>query len=111
MRSGQLATLIEQGLRGVTSNPAIFEKAIAGSTDHTDAIARMADRSTSEIYEELAIEDIRAAADLLRPVYDDAARTDGFVSLDVSPLLADDTARTIDEAPAVEPRRAREPEG
>ncbi|MBX3161844.1 MAG: bifunctional transaldolase/phosoglucose isomerase [Deltaproteobacteria bacterium] len=99
LRSGQLAAYIrDDGLRGVTSNPTIFEKAIAGSTDYTDAIARLADRSAGEIYEQLAIEDICGAADLLRPVFDAAAGTDGFVSLEVSPLLAHDTARTIDEA-------------
>ncbi len=99
LHSGELAALIrDRGLRGVTSNPSIFEKAIAGSTDYIDAIARMADRSAGEIYEQLAIDDIQAAADLLRPVYDDAQRDDGFVSLEVSPLLARDTARTIEEA-------------
>jgi len=82
LRSGQLAALIrDDGLRGVTSNPSIFEKAIAGSTDYGDAIARMADRSAGEIYEQLAIEDIRAAADLLRPVYDQAQRADGMLKL------------------------------
>ncbi len=99
IRSGELASWIrERGLRGITSNPSIFEKAIAGSTDYSDAIARMADRSAGEIYEQLALDDIRAAADLLRPVYDEAERADGFVSLEVSPLLAHDTAGTIEEA-------------
>jgi len=99
IRSGELAALIrEHGLRGITSNPSIFEKAIAGSSDYAEVIARMSDRSASEIYEQLAIEDIRAAADLLRPVFDEAERNDGHVSLEVSPLLAHDTARTIDEA-------------
>ena len=64
LRSGQLAALIrEQVLRGVTSNPSIFEKAIAGSTDYTDAIAKLADHSAGEIYEQLAVEDIRAVLD------------------------------------------------
>jgi transaldolase/glucose-6-phosphate isomerase len=109
LRSGELAALIrDQGLRGVTSNPSIFEKAITGSTDYAEAIARMSDRSAGEIYEQLAIEDIRAAADLLRPVYDEAKRADGFVSLEVSPLLAHDTIRTIDEARRLWKRVERE---
>ncbi len=98
VRSGELAALIKDGLRGITSNPSIFEKAISGSTDYSEAIARMADRGAGEIFEQLAIEDIRGAADLLRPVYDESGRVDGLVSLEVSPLLANDTARTIDEA-------------
>jgi transaldolase/glucose-6-phosphate isomerase len=98
VRSGQLAALVQEGLRGVTSNPTIFEKAITGSTDYADAIGRMADRSAGEIYETLAVDDIRAGADLLRPVYDATAGADGFVCLEVSPLLAHDTARTIGEA-------------
>ena len=109
LRSGQLAALIrDDGLRGVTSNPSIFEKAIAGSTDYGDAIAGMADRSAGEIYEQLAIEDIRAAADLLRPVYDQAQGGDGLVSLEVSPLLAHDTARTVEEARRLWSRVERE---
>src|SRR5581483_3624955 len=99
---GGLQRLItEDGLRGVTSNPSIFEKAIGGSTDYTDALKRLAgqqDRDAMEIYEELAIEDIRGAADILRPVYDATGRHDGYVSLEVSPYLAHDTAGTIDEA-------------
>jgi transaldolase / glucose-6-phosphate isomerase len=98
VRSGQLAALVEQGLRGLTSNPSIFEKAITGSNDYVEAIAKIADRSADAIYEQLAVEDIQAAADLLRPVYDESGGGDGFVSLEVSPLLARDTARTIDEA-------------
>jgi transaldolase/glucose-6-phosphate isomerase len=98
LRSGQLAALIDDGLRGVTSNPSIFEKAIAGSTDYSDSIAALANLSAGEIYEELVVEDIREAADQLRPVYDGSDRGDGFVSLEVSPLLAHDTNRTLDEA-------------
>jgi transaldolase/glucose-6-phosphate isomerase len=98
IRSGQLAALIRDGLRGMTSNPSIFEKAIAGSTDYVDTIARLADRSAGEIYEEIAIEDICDAAQLLHPVYEEAAGGDGFVSIEVSPRLAHDTAGTIEEA-------------
>jgi len=100
--SGEFARLIaEDGLRGVTSNPSIFEKAIAGSTDYLNAlqdIERRGDMEPMGLYEALAIGDIRDAADLLRPVYDSTARADGYVSLEVSPYLAHDTGATIDEA-------------
>ncbi len=100
--SGELARLIEQdGLGGVTSNPSIFEKAIAGSTDYTEVLAaagRRAPCATTDLYESLAIADIQDAADLLRGVYERAGRRDGYVSLEVSPLLAHDTAGTIAEA-------------
>lgn len=108
IRSGQLAALVRDGLRGVTSNPSIFEKAIAGSTDYSDAIAQLSDLSAGEIYEQLAIEDIQEAADVLRPAYDAAGGNDGFVSLEVSPLLARDAARTIDEARRLWDRVQRE---
>ncbi len=99
-RSGDLQALIDQGVRGVTSNPAIFEKAIAGSSDYDDDINRLArnGRSVNDIYESLVLEDIREAADLLRPLYDRTHGRDGFVSLEVSPTLAHDTAGTIAEA-------------
>ena len=100
--SGEFRRLIaEDGLRGATSNPSIFEKAIAGSTDYLNAlqgIERRGDMEPMALYEALAIRDIRDAADLLRPVYDSTARADGYVSLEVSPYLAHDTAATIDEA-------------
>ena len=100
--SGEFKRLIaEDGLRGATSNPSIFEKAIAGSTDYLNAlqdIERRGDMEPMALYEALAIRDIRDAADLLRPVYDSTARADGYVSLEVSPYLAHDTAATIDEA-------------
>src|SRR5574338_22490 len=102
LTSGEFKRLIrEDGLRGVTSNPSIFEKAIAGSTDYANAlqeIERRGDMEPMGLYEELAIRDIRDAADLLRPVYDSTERADGYVSLEVSPYLAHDTASTIDEA-------------
>jgi len=91
----------EDGLRGLTSNPAIFEKAIAGSTDYTSALKTFEgelDRDANEIYEHLAIEDIQRAADVFRPVYDATNRGDGYVSLEVSPYLARDTTGTIEEA-------------
>ena len=85
----------------MTSNPAIFEKAIAGSTDYADALeaaGRGEPCGTPELYEHLAIADIQVAADLLRGVYADSAGRDGYVSFEVSPLLAHDTAGTIAEA-------------
>lgn len=99
---GDLKGLIDQdGVRGVTSNPSIFEKAIAGSTEYDDSIAgllREHDRSVGDLYETLAVEDIQRAADVLRPVYDALHGDDGYVSLEVSPYLARDTAGTIAEA-------------
>src|SRR6266571_7286958 len=100
--SGELKRLIqEDGLRGMTSNPAIFEKAIAGSTDYADILASLKDRSDLDAkarYELIAIRDIQDAADLLRPVYEESKRRDGYISLEVSPYLARDTSGTLDEA-------------
>src|SRR5579872_6289941 len=97
--SGGLKRLVDEGLGGVTSNPAIFEKAIVGSDDYAD-ILKQADPSADAmtLYERLAIRDIQDAADLLRPVYDRTQGRDGFVSLEVSPFLANETAATINEA-------------
>ena len=99
--SGQLKQLIEEdGLSGVTSNPSIFEKAIAGSHDYDDAIRKLAldGKSVEQIYAALTVEDIQRVADLFRPVYDRLDGADGFVSLEVSPYLARDTAKTIADA-------------
>src|SRR5437588_6043104 len=100
--SGELHRLIEEdGLRGVTSNPAIFEKAIAGSTDYTAALReleRHGDLEPMALYEQIAIRDIQDAADVMRPVYDKTKSRDGYVSLEVSPYLANDTKASIDEA-------------
>ncbi len=87
-------------LRGITSNPTIFEKAIAGSTDYNDAMQQLigAGKSVNEIYEALAIEDIQRAADLFKEVYERTNKIDGYVSLEVSPLLARDTDGTVTEA-------------
>ena len=103
IRSGELKRLVEEdGLRGVTSNPTIFDKAMSGSTDYDMALrALLADNQhapVGELYERLAIEDIQMAADVLRTVYDETHGDDGYVSLEVSPHLADDTKRTISEA-------------
>ncbi len=100
LRSGKLRRLIEEdGIRGVTSNPAIFEKAIAGSTDYDEAMAPLVDEPDPYvIYEKLALDDIRMAADLLLDVYDQTEGRDGYVSLEVSPYIADDTDETVREA-------------
>jgi len=101
--SGSLRSLVNQdGLRGVTSNPTIFEKAIEGDKDYDDGIsgllARKPDARAREIYDTLAIEDVRNAADVLRPSYEEANRDDGFVSIEPPPQVTRDTASTIREA-------------
>lgn len=100
--SGELKRMVqEDGLRGMTSNPTIFEKAIAGSSDYAEDINAAKSQHQTDayaVYEKLAIHDIQAAADTLRPVYDRSNRRDGYVSLEVSPLIASDTHKTIDEA-------------
>lgn len=103
LRSGALQRMIQgDGLRGVTSNPAIFEKAITSSADYDDAIeAKLrsdAALSDQALYEALAIDDIRDACDLLRPVFEATAAEDGYVSLEVSPHLAHDAESTVSEA-------------
>ena len=99
---GELQRLVEEdGLGGVTSNPAIFEKAITGSTDYVEALAALQQRedlSAMALYEKLAIPDIRDAADVLQPVYKKTNGRDGYLSLEVSPFLAQDTEGTIDQA-------------
>ncbi|HZM87985.1 MAG TPA: transaldolase [Blastocatellia bacterium] len=98
--SGELKRLVdEDGLSGVTSNPAIFEKAIVSSDLYADQLRELAEKSKSpqEIYEALAIQDIQMAADVLASVYERTGGTDGFVSLECSPLLANDTQGTIEE--------------
>jgi transaldolase len=104
LKSGQLARLIEQdGISGVTTNPAIFEKAIGGSSDYDAAIRELAQKgqNSDSIYRELVVADVTEAADLLRPVYERTRGGDGFVSLEVSPLFANDTAQTVAEAHAL----------
>src|SRR6266404_1899611 len=99
---GDLKQLIDtDGVKGVTSNPSIFEKAIGSSDEYDDAIGKAlkgGDRPVAELFEHLAVEDIQHAADVLRPVYDQLKGEDGFVSLEVSPYLAMDTRGTIAEA-------------
>ena len=100
LRSGDLPRRIrDEGLRGITSNPAIFAQAIGGSAAYDEQLARSArsGRSALQIYEELTSQDIRDACDALLPVYRETNGVDGFVSLEVSPLLARDTAGSIAE--------------
>src|SRR4026207_79754 len=98
--SGGLADYVSRGLRGVTSNPTIFQKAIADSHDYDEQIQELAleGRSAQEIYEALTVEDSRTAADVLRPVFDETDGADGFFSLEVNPHLAHDKQGTINEA-------------
>ena len=99
-QTGELAKLIALGLRGMTSNPTIFEKAIDSGNDYDDQLKSLIGKITdaNTLFEALAIQDIRAALDLFRPLYDQTKGGDGFVSLEVSPLLAHDTQGTIDAA-------------
>ena len=98
--SGELQRLVDDGIMGVTSNPSILQKAITESHDYDQALAELivANKSDQEAYEALVIDDIRAAADCLKVVYDRTDRRDGYVSLEVNPALAFDTAGTVAEA-------------
>lgn len=96
--SGELQGLVAEGIRGLTSNPTIFQKAIAGTDLYDDEIRHHAGEPPERIFEALAVADIRAAADVLADVHRDSSGRDGFVSLEVSPVLADDAERTIAEA-------------
>lgn len=100
IESGTLTEYIERGIRGVTSNPKIFDQALSEGQRYDETIRRMAaeDASPLEIYERVAVEDVQRAADLLRPHFGHALPQDGFVSLEVSPKLAHDTNGTIQEA-------------
>ncbi len=104
VRGGELARMVdEECLRGVTSNPAIFEKAIlgdGGASPYDEAIAELANAGASarEIYQQLAIEDVQGACDVLRPVWESSGGSDGFVSFEVDPDLAFDTDRTLEQA-------------
>ncbi len=101
MNSGKLQKMIdEDGLSGITSNPSIFEKAVTSSSDYDADIKKLSgeDKSDEEIFFGFAAKDISRATDILKPVYDEAKGTDGFVSLEVSPHLANDTEGTIKQA-------------
>ena len=100
---GELRRMVEEdGLRGVTSNPTIFQKAIVGSTDYDDIIRNSvkvdSHMDVNILFEKLSIEDIQLAADILKPVYKETKGADGFVSLELSPHLAHDTEGSINEA-------------
>ena len=101
IESGELERLVkEDSLRGVTSNPTIFEKAILGSSDYDADLIEMAREGigTQEIFDRIAVKDVQMAADVLRPVWEEADHADGFVSLEVAPHLARDTEGTIEQA-------------
>jgi transaldolase len=101
IQSGELVDWIEnQGVRGVTSNPAIFEKAIAGNAIYDADIEAgiRAKKSVLEIYESLTFDDVRNACDIFRPIYDQTDGLDGYISIEVPPTIADDTQTTISEA-------------
>mgnify|MGYP002860366763 CR=1 FL=1 len=99
IHNGEMQALRDQGILGVTSNPAIFEAAIAGSSDYDEAIKDLAGKGLDAygIYDQLSIEDVAAAADLFRPVFEKTHGIDGYVSLEVSPFLADNTEESISE--------------
>jgi transaldolase len=101
LRSGEFRRMVDEGVRGVTSNPTIFQKAIADSTDYDDAVAELAGEGTSaaDTFFELAIQDVREAADQIRHIYDDSAHLDGFVSFELPPSMANDTAASVAAAP------------
>ena len=108
--SGTLAHYISDlSVTGLTSNPTIFEHAIGGSNDYDAAIkSRLGKKmSTEELFFQIALEDITAAADLFRPIYDATNGADGFVSLEVSPTLADDADSTIAQAKKLHAAAAR----
>ncbi len=98
--SGELERLRDAGVTGLTSNPTIFQKAIDAGSDYDDALLALAEKGLGpeEIFESVALEDIRAACDLMRPVYDAKGGADGFVSFEVSPQLAHKTVETVSEA-------------
>src|SRR4029077_2719426 len=101
LTGGGLKKMIdEDGLRGMTSNPTIFEKAITGSKFYADILEALDAKQLGAggVYEKIAIRDVRDATDTVRPVYDETKRRDGYGSLEVSPLLANDTKATIEEA-------------
>src|SRR5712691_8851089 len=91
--SGELARLRDEGISGVTSNPTIFEKAVSGSNDYDEAMVELvrAHHKPEEILWELMVEDVSAAADVFRPIYDRTKGHDGFVSIEVSPTVANST--------------------
>jgi transaldolase len=104
--SGDLNRLIDEGIRGITSNPTIFQKAIAGQAEYDDQFRSLIERKESidDAYWDLVIDDVQHALDLLRPIYDESGGGDGFVSIEVSPELANDTEGTIASARQLDDR-------
>src|SRR5688572_25137306 len=100
LKSGALRRTLEDGVMGVTANPTIFEKAIAGSTDYDEGINELVKEGANaeDIYKKLIVEDIGSAADTFREVYDRTDAGDGYISIEVAPNLAHDTEGTIKEA-------------
>src|SRR5437762_8794054 len=107
--SGELARLRDEGLTGVTSNPTIFEKAVSGSTDYDEAMVQLVreKKKPADMLWDLMIEDVQAAADVFRPVYDRTKGKDGFVSIEVGPTIANSTRQTIKFAEYLHDRCAR----
>ena len=104
--SGDLSRLVDEGIRGITSNPTIFQKAIAGQAEYDDQFRSLIERkqSVDDAYWDLVIDDVEHALDLLRPLYDESAGGDGFVSIEVAPGLANDTEGTIASARQLDDR-------
>ncbi len=100
MGSGQLRRLVDVGLRGMTSNPTIFQQSISKSKDYDRDIEQALDskESPAMVFEKIAVRDVQQACDIIRPVYDQSGGADGFVSIEVSPGTAHDTAKTMEEA-------------
>jgi len=100
LKNGAFQALLDRGIVGMTSNPSIFQQAIGGSDAYDDELQRLvrAGKDAAAIYDDLVLDDIRAAAALLRPVYERTGGGDGYVSIEVAPALADDTGRTLREA-------------
>ena len=98
--SGKMKELVERGIRGMTSNPTIFEGAIAGGTDYDEQIASLDAEGvdTTSIAAEIFMTDVRSACDVIRPIFDESGGIDGYISLEVNPMLAHDTEGTIEEA-------------
>src|SRR5690348_13418704 len=107
--SGELARLRDEGLTGVTSNPTIFDKAVSGSTDYDEAMVELvrAKKKPEDMLWGLMVEDVQAAADVFRPVYDRTRGKDGFVSIEVGPTIANSTRETIKFAEYLHDRCAR----
>ena len=110
LENGETKALIERGdIRGMTSNPTIFDRAISGTSDYHEALTSLAwaGWDAEKIFWELAVEDVRQAADLFAPLYESSGGQDGYVSIEVSPLLANDTEATFAQAQQLWARVAR----